>query len=214
MKPVIAPKEIQPTSFAFSKESMKQVKMHIAKYPQGKQASAVMPLLDLAQRQEGWISEIAMREIAVMLDMPPIKVFEVATFYTMYHLAPKGKYHLQLCTTTPCWLCGSAKMEKILKDKLGLDKNASMTKDGMFSLEEVECLGACVNAPVVQVNDDYYEDLTEENFESLIDSLAKDVMPETGSLKGRQKSMAEGGATVMVEAAEKSGFKSNKGGKA
>ena len=203
MKPKIAPQELQPKSFAFSKESMKQVKYHIAKYPEGRQASAVMPLLDIAQRQEGWISEAAMNEIAVTLDMPPIKVYEVATFYSMYHLAPVGKYHLQLCTTTPCWLCGSGKLKKVIKDKLGIENNGDVSKDGMFSIEEVECLGACVNAPVCQVNDDYYEDLDEDNFVQILDELAKGKVPAKGSMKDRQCSMPEDGTTVLVDQAKK-----------
>lgn len=213
MKPKIAPKELQPKSFAFSKENLKQVDMHIKKYPAGRQASAVMPLLDLAQRQEGWISEAAMNEIGRILDMPPIKVYEVATFYSMYHLAPVGKFHLQLCTTTPCWLCGSAKLKQVIKDKIGIEENGEVSKDGLFSIEEVECLGACVNAPVCQVNDDYYEDLNEDTLAGLIDELKKGKVPPKGSMKKRQGSLAEAGATSLTEQAKKAGAKIREGGK-
>lgn len=197
----------QPKSFAFSPENMKQVEMHIAKYPKGKQQSAVMPLLTLAQLQhDNWIPEAAMAEIARILDMPVIKVFEVATFYTMYNLAPRGKHHLQFCTTTPCWLAGSAEVVKACETHLGI-KLGETTPDGQFTITDVECLGACVNAPVFQHNgDDFYEDLTPENVVKVLDGLrAGKATP--GSQKGRHKSMGIKGATCLHEQAKKAGVK-------
>jgi NADH-quinone oxidoreductase E subunit len=168
----IKKKFTQPDTFAFTPANMEKVKAHIAKYPKGKQASAVMPLLDLAQRQNGgWIPEKAMEEIARLLSMPRIKVFEVATFYTMYHLEPVGEHHISVCTTTPCWLRGSAEVVSACEKHLGI-KIGETTPDGKFSLGEVECLGACINAPVLQRNgDEYHEDLTPENVVSLIEDL-------------------------------------------
>ena len=162
----------QPKGFKFSAENMKEVEKHIAKYPKGKQASAVMPLLDIAQRQnDNWIPEAAMEEIARLLDMPRIKVFEVATFYTMYNLQPRGKHHLQFCTTTPCWLAGSAEVVSACEKHLGI-KLGETTPDGMFTLTDVECLGACVNAPVLQRNgDEFHEDLNPQRAVKLLDDL-------------------------------------------
>lgn len=213
MKPKIAPKDVQPDSFSFSKESMKQVEYHIAKYPAERKQSATMPLLDIAQRQEGWISEAAMNEIGRLLKIPAMKVYEVATFYSMYHLAPVGQYHLQLCTTTPCHLCGSAELKKVIQDKLGLEGHKDVTKDGLFSFEEVECLGACVNAPVCQVGDDYFEDLDATSFATLLDDLKAGKEREIGSVKGRQKSMGIDGATTLLDKAKAAGLVTVKGGK-
>ena len=148
----------QPESFVFSAENEALIKKIIAKYPKGKQASAVMPLLDLAQLQnDNWIPMKAIEKIADLLGMARIRVLEVASFYTMYNLKPVGKYFLQLCGTTPCMLRGSDDIARCIKDKLGIAGES--TEDGKFSVLEVECLGACVNAPIVQVNDDFYEDL-------------------------------------------------------
>ena len=198
----------QPKEFKFTPANMKQIEAHIAKYPKGKQASAVMPLLDIAQRQnDGWIPEAAMEEIGRILEMPRIKVFEVATFYTMYHLQPKGKHHLQFCTTTPCWLMGSAEVVKACEKHLGIHLGET-TPDGMFSLSEVECLGACVNAPVFQRNsDEFYEDLTPENVVPLLDALKAGKNPKDGSQTGRTTSMGVKGATCLHELAEKAGVK-------
>ena len=149
----------QPDSFAFSKANKAEIKRIIAKYPKGRQASAVMPLLDLAQRQhENWIPMKAIELIATTLDMAEIRVLEVATFYTMFNLKPVGKYFLQACTTTPCWLRGSDEMMRAIKDRYQI-ASGQTSACGRFSLLEVECLGACVNAPILQVNDDFYEDL-------------------------------------------------------
>lgn len=190
--------EHQPESFAFTPETEAKADAIIAKYPKGKQASAVIPLLDLAQRQhDNWIPKAAVEVIARKLDMAPIRVLEVATFYTMFNLKPVGKWFLQACTTTPCWLRGSDEMMRCIKDKLGIG-NHEATADGQFSLLEVECLGACVNAPILQVNDDFYEDVDYDKVAALIDSLKKGVQPEVGSLDGRGRSSAPKGEPTSL----------------
>ena len=190
---------VQPGSFAFTAENLKQAKAHIAKYPPSRQASAVLPLLDLAQRQhDNWLPRAAMDVVADMLAMPRIRVYEVATFYTMFNLRPVGKHFFQICTTTPCWLRGSDAVVAACKKKLGIGIGET-TKDGKFSLREVECLGACVNAPVIQVNDDFYEDLDGSSTERLIDALASGKAPPMGSVKQRQNSAPEGGATTLKD---------------
>ena len=193
----------QPKSFKFTAENEKEIKRIIAKYPKGRQASAVMPLLDLAQRQhDNWIPMAAIEAIAVRLDMAEIRVLEVATFYTMFNLKPVGKYLLQACTTTPCWLRGSDEMMRCIKDRYGIA--SGQTSDcGQFSLLEVECLGACVNAPILQVNDDFYEDLDYQTTGALLDSLEADAPLPVGSVVGRSGSEASGGGTTL--AAVKSG---------
>jgi NADH-quinone oxidoreductase subunit E len=145
-----------------------------------------------------------MDEIARILDIPAVKVYEDASFYSMYNMAPVGKYLIQVCTTTPCWLCGSDDVVKTCKDYLGIGMNET-TKDGKFSLMEVECLGACVNAPMVQINDDYYEDLTEKNMKEVLDLLSEDMKPNAGSQKGRKGSMAVSGPTTLEKQAKKAG---------
>ncbi len=189
--------EEQPGSFKFTAENEKEIKRIIAKYPKGRQASAVMPLLDLAQRQhENWIPMKAIELIAKKLDMAEIRVLEVATFYTMFNLKPVGKYFLQACTTTPCWLRGSDEMMRCIKDRY--DIVSGETSDcGRFSLLEVECLGACVNAPILQVNDDFYEDLDYQSTGALLDSLESDKPLPVGSVLGRSGSEATGGATSL-----------------
>ena len=193
----------QPKTFKFTAENEKEIKRIIAKYPKGRQASAVMPLLDLAQRQhDNWIPMAAIEAIAVRLDMAEIRVLEVATFYTMFNLKPVGKYFLQTCTTTPCWLRGSDEMMRCIKDRYGIA--SGQTSDcGRFSLLEVECLGACVNAPILQVNDDFYEDLDYQTTGALLDSLEADAPLPVGSVVGRSGSEASGGGTTL--AAVKSG---------
>lgn len=193
----------QPKTFKFTAENEKEIKRIIAKYPKGRQASAVMPLLDLAQRQhDNWIPMAAIEAIAVRLDMAEIRVLEVATFYTMFNLKPVGKYFLQACTTTPCWLRGSDEMMRCIKDRYGIA--SGQTSDcGQFSLLEVECLGACVNAPILQVNDDFYEDLDYQTTGALLDSLEADAPLPVGSVVGRSGSEASGGGTTL--AAVKSG---------
>ena len=198
----------QPREFKFSAENIKQIEKIVAKYPKGKQASAVMPLLDMAQVQcGGWIPEAAMEEIGRILDMPRIKVFEVATFYTMYNLKPVGKNHLQFCTTTPCWLRGSADVVKACEKHLGI-KMGETTPDGLFTLSEVECLGACVNAAVIQnCGFDFYEDLTAENVIGVLDDLKAGKKPAHGSKCGRKNSGAADGATSLCGQAGKCGVK-------
>jgi NADH-quinone oxidoreductase E subunit len=190
--------EDQPESFAFTAENEKEIKRIIAKYPKGRQASAVMPLLDLAQRQhDNWIPIKAIEVIADKLDMAKIRVLEVATFYTMFNLKPVGKYFLQACTTTPCWLRGSDEMMRCIKDKYGISSGET-SECGRFSLLEVECLGACVNAPILQVNDDFYEDLDYASTAALLESLEADKPLPVGSVTGRSGSEAIDGATSLT----------------
>ena len=190
---------VQPKSFAFSPENLKKAQAHIAKYPPGRQASAVLPLLDLAQRQSGnWLPRAAMDAVAQMLNMPPIRVYEVASFYAMFNLKPVGKHFFQICTTTPCWLRGSDQVVQSCRKKLGIGIGET-TQDGLFTLAEVECLGGCVNAPIIQVNDDFYEDLDGKSTEDLIDALKAGKTPPAGSVIKRQGSAPEGGATTLKE---------------
>jgi NADH-quinone oxidoreductase subunit E len=188
----------QPDSFEFSPENIERARKTIAKYPEGRQASAVMPLLDLAQRQSGgWLPAAAIEYVADFLNIPPMRAFEVATFYTMYSLKPVGRNRVQVCTTTPCWLRGSDEVLSACRSKLGIEPGET-TADGAFSLDEAECLGACVNAPLIQVNDDYYEDLDGERTEALLDALGRGERPEPGSQSGRQMSAPEGPRTSLI----------------
>ena len=183
-----APENLQPENFNFTKENIKIINKIFLKYPEGKKASALLPLLDLAQRQNNnWLPKAAMSEIASMLDLPMIKVMEVATFYTMYNLYPVGKNLLQVCTTTPCWLRGSDDIVSVCKNKLGINFGET-TKDNKFTLLEVECLGACSNAPMVQINDDFYEDLDKESIKNIIEDLKKDKQPKIGPQSNRKGS--------------------------
>jgi NADH-quinone oxidoreductase E subunit len=175
------PHIVQPQSYSMSEEVASKSRKIIAKYPAGRQKSAVMPILDLVQRHNNnWLSVPAMQKVAEMLDMPYIKVYEVASFYTMYNLSPVGKYHLQVCRTTPCWIRGSDSLTNLCKTKLNVGKGET-TSDGNFTLTEVECLGACVNAPVVQINDDFYEDLTSDMFSGILDALSEGKRPAHGT---------------------------------
>lgn len=205
----------QPESFDFS--DMKVVEEIFSRYPKGRKHSGIMPLLDLAQRQVavtgpfgdlptggGWIPRAAMDKIAELCNVAPIKVYEVATFYSMYNLEPVGKYLVQLCTTTPCWLCGSSDVVKACTDHLGI-KLWETTADGYFTLMEVECLGACSNAPMVQINDLYYEDLTAERMVEILEDYKKDVIPPAGPQNGRRAAMALSGPTTLEEQAKKAG---------
>lgn len=179
-----------PKNFFFTPENLAEAKKIMAKYPAGKQESAMLPLLDLAQRQNGnWLSRAAVVYVAELLDVPGIRAFEVATFYTMFNLEPVGKYLIQLCRTTPCWLAGGQAIAEACKVRLGIDIGET-TPDGLFTLKEVECLGACVNAPVIQINDDYYEDLTPDSVVKIIDMLSKGEKPPIGSQTGRCGSCA------------------------
>ena len=191
----------QPKSFAFTPANLEKAKAHIAKYPPGRQASAVLPLLDLAQRQNGdWLPRAAMDVVADMLGMARIRVYEVATFYSMFNLKPVGRHFFQICTTTPCWLRGSDEVVAACERKLGIAVGET-TPDGRFTLAEVECLGACVNAPVIQINDDFYEDLDAAATERLIDALRRGETPKPGSAKGRQASAPEGGPQTLRDLA-------------
>lgn len=194
----------QPESFAFSEENQKKAQAIIAKYPDGRQASAVMPLLDLAQRQEGWVSLAAMNHIAEMLGMAPIRVYEVATFYTMFNLRPIGKHHVQVCTNIACWLRGSDEVMKACKKELGVEVGGT-TEDGRFTLSEVECLGACVNAPMMQIDDDYYEDLDGDRTKAILEALKKGERPKAGSQIGRSGSEPKGGPTTLIDVPAKEG---------
>ncbi len=189
----------QPAHFEFTPENLAMAKAHIAKYPPGRQASAVLPLLDLAQRQhDNWLPRAAMDYVADMLGMARIRVYEVATFYSMFNLRPVGKHFFQICTTTPCWLRGSDEVVKACEQKLGITIGET-TPDGQFTLTEVECLGACVNAPVIQVNDDFYEDLDGAATEQLINALRRGEKPVPGSARHRQASAPEGGPTTLKD---------------
>ena len=194
-------------AFAWTAENAAQAEKVIARYPAGRQQSAVMPLLDLAQRQvgaetqtQGWLPVPVMEYIARQLDMPYMRVYEVATFYTMYNLAPVGRYHVQVCGTTPCMLRGSDDVFSACKNK-GLVKG-STTPDGLFTLTEVECLGACANAPMVQINDDNFEDLTYDSMSAILDDLAAGKQPKIGPQIDRQTSCPEGGPTSLPEMAD------------
>ena len=175
----------QPENFKFNSKSLIAAEKVISNYPEGKQQSAVMALLYIAQRQnDNWIPLASMKYIAKMLNMPYIKVYEVATFYTMYNLAPVGEYFFQVCTTTPCMLRGAYKLVDVCKKKIS--KNESkISKDGKSSWMEVECLGACVNAPMIQINDDYFEDLNPQKLEKIIDQINNNQKPVPGSYRGR-----------------------------
>jgi NADH-quinone oxidoreductase E subunit len=187
----------QPAHFEFTPENLEAAKRIVAKYPPGRQASAVLPLLDLAQRQhDNWLPRAAMDYVGRMLDMAPIRVYEVATFYTMFNLKPVGKYLLQACTTTPCWLRGSDEVVAACEGKLGIHMGQT-TPDGMFTLAEAECLGACVNAPVLWVNDDFYEDLDGASTERLLDALRRGETPPMGPQIERQTSAPVGGKTTL-----------------
>lgn len=189
----------QPDSFAFSKETMKEAEWWIAKYPADRKQSAVIPIMWLVQKQEGWVSEPAIQAIAGLLEMPPIRVLEVATFYTMFHLQPVGKHHLQVCGTTPCMLRGSEELKAVCKKRIG--PAHSVTADGLFSWEEMECLGACVNAPVVAIHDYYHEDLTPDALEALMDKLARGEKIEPGSAIKRQTSAPQDAQKTLTDPA-------------
>ena len=182
----------QPERFAFTPDNLKQAQAVIARYPAGRQQSAVMPLLALAQHQnDGWLPKVAMDAVAEMLGMAPVRVYEVASFYTMYNLEPVGKNVIQVCTTTPCWLRDSGAIVKACEKRLGISLGET-TSDGQFTLREVECLGACVNAPMAQIinkqGEYFYEDLTAENVVALIDTLASGKQPKSGPQSGRKSS--------------------------
>lgn len=188
----------QPKSFEFTPENLAKAKQHIAKYPAGRQQSAIMPLLWLAQFQHGWLPTAAIAYCANMLDMPEIRAFEVASFYTQYNRHPVGTHHVQICTSTPCMLRGSDELIDACKNHLHIEMDG-MTDDGAFSLIQVECLGACVNAPMVQIGLETFEDLTPENFIALLDNLKAGKPVKAGSQIGRQASCAATGPTTLKE---------------
>jgi len=201
---VSAPAHKEPESFAFDAESEAKIATILKRYPEGKQASAVIPLLYVAQRQMGrltqsaWVPRVAMDVIAARLSMPPIRVYEVATFYFMFNMKPIGRHHLQLCGTTPCMLRGSEDVLRACKDAGGLKGVGDTSADGLFTLTEVECLGACVNAPILQIDDDYYEDLDYESAVKLLEAFKRGERPKPGSAIGRQASAPAGEHTVLT----------------
>ena len=195
----------QPDSFAFDAESHAAVEKILKRYPLGKQASGVIPLLYVVQRQmkrqtgSAWVPTKGMDAVAERLGMPPIRVYEVATFYFMFNTKPIGRFHLQVCGTTPCWLRGSEDVARACKDAAHVSHYGETSTDGMFTLTEVECLGGCVNAPILQVDDDYYEDMDYESTVRLIEALRRGERPEPGSVIGRQTSAPVGGPLTLTD---------------
>src|SRR5258708_31180869 len=198
----------QPTHFAFDAESAAEIARIVAKYPPGRQASAVIPALYVVQRQmkrltdSAWVPLKAMEAVGERLGMAPIRVYEVATFYFMFNMTPIGRYHLQLCTTTPCWLRGSDAVVQACREATGIKGWKETSADGLFTMTEVECVGACVNAPILQVDDDFYEDMDAEKVKTLIAALRGGKPPQPGSMNGRQTSAPEGGPTTLLFAPE------------
>ncbi len=201
----------QPAAFAFDAASEAEIARIIAKYPPGRQASAVIPVLYVAQAQmrrssgSAWVPRAAMDAVAARLGMPPIRVYEVATFYLMFNTRPIGRHHLQVCTTTPCWLRGSDEVVAACREATGIRHWGETSADGMFTMTEVECLGACVNAPILQVDDDYYEDMDAERTRALLAALRRGERPPAGSMAGRQGSAPEGGPTTLLTPAQPGG---------
>jgi NADH-quinone oxidoreductase subunit E len=194
----------QPAEFSFDAASEAEIVRYIAKYPPGRQASAVIPLLYVVQEQmrrqtgSAWVPRAGMDAVASRLDMPPIRVYEVATFYVMFNLRPIGRYHLQVCTTTPCWLRGSDDVVHACREATGINGWGETSEDGLFTMTDVECLGACVNAPILQVDDDFYEDMDAERTTRVIEALRRGERPTPGSLTGRQTSAPEGGPNTLT----------------
>jgi NADH-quinone oxidoreductase subunit E len=194
----------QPASFALDAESEAEIAKIVARYPAGRQASAVIPALYIAQNQmkrltgSAWLPVKALDAVAARLGMAPIRVYEVATFYLMFNTKPIGKYHLQVCTTTPCWLRGSDEVTTACRKATGIKGWGETSDDGAFTMTEVECLGACVNAPILQVDDDFYEDMDAEKVTELLAALRRGERPVPGSMAGRQTSAPEGGPTTLT----------------
>ncbi len=197
----------EPKVWAFTPENRAKVDAAIRKYPAGRQASAVLFCLDTAQRQHGWVPQAAIEHIAAILGMAPIRVTEVASFFTMINRKPVGKYLLQVCGTTPCWLRGSDDVFAAIKEETGAGKGET-SADGLFTVMEVECLGACVNAPVVQVNDDFFEDLDKDNLKAALRKLKAGEQPKPGPQNGRHASEPAGGALTLKSIAGSSGVQS------
>jgi len=198
-----------PAHFAFDEQSTAEIEKTLAKYPPERKASGVLPLLYLVQdqmkRQTGsaWVPRVAMDAVATRLGMPPIRVYEVATFYLMFNTSPIGKYHLQLCTTTPCWLRGSDDVVAACRKVTGIKAWHETSEDGLFTMSEVECLGACVNAPILQIDNDFYEDMDGPLTEQLLEALKRgEALPKPGSMIGRITSAPEGGPTTLTSVAE------------
>ena len=195
---------IEPAEFAFDEASRAEIAAIVAKYPAGRQASGVIPLLYVAQRQmkrstgSAWVPRVAMDAVARELGMAPIRVYEVATFYFMFNTKPIGKYHLQLCTTTPCWLRGSDDVVAACRKATGIQGWHETSADGLFTMTEVECVGACVNAPILQVDDDFYEDMDAAKVEELIAALRRGEPPPRGSMSGRLNSAPAGGPVTLT----------------
>ena len=193
------PAKEQPVKFEFTSESLNAAKKIISIYPDGKQQSAVMALLYIAQKQNSnWIPLAAMKYIGKFLDMPYIKVYEVATFYTMYNLSPVGKHFIQVCTTTPCMIRGANKLVEACKEKISKNEN-ELSKDLSCSWMEVECLGACVNAPMMQINNDYYEDLDKEKTLKILDEILSGNLPKPGSYRGRINNEPENNRKTLMD---------------
>ena len=189
----------QAGAFAFGEAAMAQAEKILARYPDDRKASGILPLLDIAQRENGgWLSQEAQDYVAQLCEVAPIRVYEVASFYTMFYTKPVGTHVVQVCRTTTCWLKGSDDLTACAKKKLGIELGET-TADGKFTLIEVECLGACANAPMVQVNDDYYEDLSAETFETVLDALANGQKIEKGSQTSRLSSAPDGGPATLVD---------------
>lgn len=196
--------QIEPASFAFDAASEAEIATILARYPHARRASGVIPLLYVVQEQMGratgsaWVPRVAMDVIAARLGMPPIRVYEVATFYLMFNTKPIGRFHLQVCGTTPCWLRGSDDVARACRDETGLKHWKEISADGMFTMTEVECLGACVNAPILQVDNDYYEDMDYDRTRALLQALRRGEKPAMGSTIGRMTSAPEGGPTTLL----------------
>ena len=191
--------KVQPELFEFTSENLEKAKNEIKKYPKKRKASAVLALLYLVQNQnDNWIPLAAIRYVAKILDMAYIKVYEVATFYSMFNLSPVGKYFVQICTTTPCMIRGAKEITEVCKKYISEEQN-KLSENKLCSWTEVECLGACVNAPMMQINKDYFEDLNESKTEEIIQKLLKDEFPEPGSAKNRKSNAPESGKTTLME---------------
>ena len=193
------------TPFSFTAENKKRVDVILNNYPEGHRVAAMIPILDLAQRQHGWLPISAMNHVAEVLGVPRMRVYEVATFYTMFQRSPVGQYHVQVCTTTPCMLCNSGGILDTIRDVLKIDVGET-TQDKMFTLSEVECLGACVNAPMVQINDDYYEDLSCDDIREILTELRDGKKPQKGPRNGRYAAEPLGGLTSLTDPPTGPGF--------
>ena len=191
--------KVQPKSFEFSKDNLQEVENEIKKYPNDRKASAVLALLYLVQKQhDNWIPLAAIKYVAKLLDIPYIQVYEVSTFYSMFNLSPVGKYFVQVCTTTPCMIMGANKIVDVCKKYIAKNQN-ELSENKICSWVEVECLGACVNAPMMQINQDYFEDLDENKTEEIIQKLLEDQLPTPGSAKNRKNTAPEKGKTALLQ---------------